>query len=473
MTLWRRAGGLRGVGLVVLLMASLRLFQLLLVGWLVPADESIVDRLLIWDGGWFINVATDGYPDGYSYDEDGVRVGNGFAFFPLFPLLVRGVAAIGIPAATASLLVAGLAGIAAGVLIYLLGTALWSRRVGLVLTVLVCAQPMAVVLVMGYTEPLFLALVAGTLLAAHQRIWWLAGLLGVAAALTRPTGMAVGVALAVAVFMLWRVRLAAERRVPPSPFPARARADSPAVQANALQTPTPAGGIPLLSSGQSRLGAGLSSADDGAPLPGMERGLLELAASRTGSAPARRVLGGRATLFASKGPVTKVELAWAMVAAAVTLLAGPAFLAWVGWRVGEWDAWFKVQTDGWGSTFDGGWSVVDFVLETLNGGSGMVELVTAWMIIGTIVLCLLAIMDRVWPPLLVYGLIGLVLVVGQAGYWHSKPRLLVPVLLLACVPLAKGLAQTPARTAAAVLALWSAFGLWFGAYMITIWPFTI
>ena len=30
----------------------------------------------------------------------------------------------------------------------------------------------------------------------------------------------------------------------------------------------------------------------------------------------------------------------------------------------------------------------------------------------------------------VYGLIALVLVLGQAGYYHSKPRLLVPVLLI-------------------------------------------
>src|SRR5207247_5890409 len=113
-----------------------------------------------------LNVALSGYPSGYTYDSSGTMVGNGFAFFPLFPLLIRSVAGLGIPAADASLAVAGVAGLVAGALIYLLGVALWSRRIGMILTMLVSAQPMAVSLAMGYTEGLFLSLVAGTLLAA-------------------------------------------------------------------------------------------------------------------------------------------------------------------------------------------------------------------------------------------------------------------------------------------------------------------
>jgi hypothetical protein len=51
---------------------------------------------------------------------------------------------------------------------------------------------------MAYSEALFLALVAGMLRAAHRKVWWAAGLLGLAAALTRPTGAAAALALAVA-----------------------------------------------------------------------------------------------------------------------------------------------------------------------------------------------------------------------------------------------------------------------------------
>ncbi len=74
-----------------------------------------------------------------------------------------------------------------------------ARMVGYALVVLVFAQPMSIVFSMAYTEALFVALVAGTLLAAYRRLWLVAGLLGVLAGLTRPTGAALAVALAVAV----------------------------------------------------------------------------------------------------------------------------------------------------------------------------------------------------------------------------------------------------------------------------------
>ncbi len=373
-SLWERAGGVNGVLLAAVIVALLRAGQLLVIEWMKPSVLPGV--LLIWDGGWFINVATEGYPHGYTYNDQGVRVGNGFAFFPLFPALIKAFFLLGVPAKGASLFVAFVAGIGAGIGTYLLGTALWSRGVGYVLMVIVCAQPMSVVLLMGYTESVFLALVTVALIAAHQRVWWLAGLAGVAGALTRPTGMALALALLVAAVMAWR--------------------DS-----------------------------------------------------------------------------TVRQRVWALSAACASLAAGPLFLAWVGWRVGEWDAWFKVQTAGWGSTFDLGRSVVEFIAETLSTGTGMVEAVTAWFLVGAVVFSIVAAWQRVWPPLLTFGLLALGQVVGQAGYWHSKPRLLIPVLLLAGVPLAQALARAPRSTAIAALAVWSAFGLWFGAHMITVWPFTI
>jgi hypothetical protein len=72
----------------------------------------------------------------------------------------------------------------------------------------------------------------------------------------------------------------------------------------------------------------------------------------------------------------------------------------------------------------------------------------------------------------VYVLIALVLVVGQAGYYHSKPRLLVPVLVT-LVPAAVVLGRARPRTAVVVLVGFGLFGLWYGAYMITAWRYAI
>src|SRR5204863_9840006 len=140
----------------LLLYVGTRIVQLLFIAWLAPAGgPSIKDRLLAWDGDWFMRVATQGYPHTYSFDASGAMVGNGLAFFPAYPLLIRSLWVLGVPADIAALSISWLAGAAAAALLYLLGTAFADKRVGLALTALFVAQPMAVVLSMGYSEALF------------------------------------------------------------------------------------------------------------------------------------------------------------------------------------------------------------------------------------------------------------------------------------------------------------------------------
>ncbi|GGM20106.1 mannosyltransferase family protein [Dactylosporangium sucinum] len=360
------------------LYALSRLVQLCLVWWMAD-DGKVRDRLLAWDGGHFVRVAEEGYPTGYTYNADGVLVGNGLAFFPGYPMLVRlthFVTRLDYP--TAAITVSWIAGGAAAVLLCALGTRLYDQRAGLALTALFCMQPMSMALSMAYSEALFTALVAGMLLFAHRGDWLLAGALGLGAALTRPTGAAAAIALAVA--------------------------------------------------------AGIT------------------------------VYRGRGTLGTA---------AWKPIAAALVALAGvPAYLLWVGMRVGDLHAWFDIQTAGWGTTFDYGTSSLKFVRDSLRAGDGWVQVSIAWMVIGVVILAAAAVAMRVWPPLTVYGLLVLVLVLGQGGYYHSKPRLLVPALLI-LVPPAVALARARPRTAALVLAGFGAFGLWYGSYLITAWHYAI
>jgi hypothetical protein len=161
-----------------------------------------------------------------------------------------------------------------------------------------------------------------------------------------------------------------------------------------------------------------------------------------------------------------------LLAAAIALAGVPAYLLWVGLRVGDLRAWFDIQTAGWGTTFDYGSSGLRFVRDALKGGDGWIQVSVAWMLIATVILVIVALSSRVWPPLAVYGVIVTVLVLGQAGYYHSKPRLLVPALLI-LVPPAVALGRARPRTAALVLAACAAFGLWYGSYLITVWHYAI
>ncbi|GAA5182051.1 membrane protein [Rugosimonospora acidiphila] len=365
---------LDGAAIALLLYATTRVVQLVFITWLAPGGgPSIKDRLLAWDGGWFIRVATEGYPHTYTYDDKGVMVGNGLAFFPLYPGLIHAVHWLGTSYDYSAIGISWAAAGVASVLLYRFGAVLHSPRLGYALVVLFCAQPMSVVLSMAYSEALFSALVLGALYAAYRERFLVAGVLGLAAGLCRPTGLAVGLAVVVAA-------------------------------------------------------------------------VVALRAGRGG---------------------------WRAVTGAVLAVVGvPAYLVWVGLRVGDLRAWFTIQTAGWGTTFDWGSSTWTFLETAFHQGNSWVQMSVAFILVAAVVAVVLAVVRRTWLPLTVYGLLSFASVVGQAGYYHSKPRLLIPVLLTL---LPAGYAAARARPVVATLALtgYAAFGLWYGAYMITVWQFTI
>jgi hypothetical protein len=377
-SLWEAAGEWRGAGIAVGILMLTRVVQVWL---LVALDRGLAqpaglrNNLLIWDGEWFIRAAT-AYPHGYTYNESGAMDANALAFFPLYPMLIRLVSALGVDMGSAALAVSWIAAVGAAITLHLLGTTLFgSKRAGWALAGIVCGAPMSVVFSMAYTESLFIALLAGMLVAAHRRVWWAAGLLGLACSLTRPTGAAAAIALAVAA-------------------------------------------------------------------------VIALVKHRD-------------------------ESRWQPVAAAVVALAGvPGYLAWVGWRVGEWDAWFKIQAAGWGTETDFGESTLTFLHDTLTLGEDWVPMSCALILVAAAVAAVVALTGRPWLPIAVYGVVAMGLVYGQAGYYHSKPRLLLPVLLTLLPAVATAVKARP-RAAILGIALWSAFGLWYGAYMVAVWPYTI
>jgi hypothetical protein len=380
-SLWEKAGAWRGAGIAVGILALTRVVQFVMLLWLGSAADDGVGlrgRLLVWDGGWFLRVADNGYPHGYTYGANGALEANELAFFPLYPTLIRAVSSAGIDSATAAIAVSWIASAGAAVALYLLGTSLWDRRAGWALVAICCSAPVSVVLSMAYSESLFLALVAGMLAAAHRRSWAVAGLLGLGAALTRPTGAAAAVALAVA--------------------------------------------------------AALAVRD------------------------ARRENAGGT---------------WKPIVAALVALAGvPAYLLFVGLRVGDLSAWFRIQAAGWGTSFDYGLSTWQFLTTTLSVGDGWIPMSVALILLAALAAAGVALAGRPWLPLTVYGLIAMVLVYGQAGFYHSKPRLLLPVLLT-LVPAVLAAARARPRTAILAIIAWGLFGLWYGAYIIIVWPYTL
>jgi Mannosyltransferase (PIG-V) len=375
--LWDEAGELGGVLTAVGILALTRIGQLLMISWLnggVAEPRSLWERLLIWDAGWFLRVAMDGYPEGYTYSGTGQLEGNELAFFPVYPMLIRAGAAIGIDPSVAALTVAWLASVCAAIALHLLGSSLHGKRAGWALVAISCSAPASVVLSMAYSESLFIALVAGMFAAAHRRVWWAAGLLGLLTALSRPTGAAAALGLAVAALLALR------------------HDDQPK---------------------------------------------------------------------------------WKPLGAAAAALAGvPLYLGWVAYRVGDLTAWFKIQTAGWGTSFDYGESTGKFLWSTLRSGDGWIPMSVALILLAALAAAGVALAQKPWPPLAVYGVVAMILVYGQAGFYHSKPRLLLPVLLT-LLPAVVAAARARPRVAVLSITAWALFGLWYGAYLVTVWPYTL
>ncbi|MEU6378413.1 hypothetical protein [Streptomyces sp. NPDC046909] len=152
-----------------------------------------------WDSKWYLGIADHGYAR-----EVGPN-GNNLAFFPLYPVLVKAVAAV-TPGtrATTALCLAVAASFLAAWGVFAVGDRLYGRRVGVLLTTLWAAFPVGLVQWMAYTESLFTALAAWSLYALLARRWLWAAALAVLAGLTRPTGIALAAAVTVTALLSLR-----------------------------------------------------------------------------------------------------------------------------------------------------------------------------------------------------------------------------------------------------------------------------
>jgi hypothetical protein len=148
-----------------------------------------------WDAQHYLYLATHGY----SASGD---ARNLIAFFPLYPALISAIAATGLPARTAALLISNVAGMVAAILLYEIAAAPGVERAAAFprqdlrenaafrAAAFFVVFPTAYFLLVGYTEALFCALAFGAVLAARRQHWLPAGMLGGLAAATRLTGLA-------------------------------------------------------------------------------------------------------------------------------------------------------------------------------------------------------------------------------------------------------------------------------------------
>jgi len=189
--------------------------RLLTVAGVAVADRtthnSIVGDLTTWDGAWFLRIVHHGYPSELPMTHGHV-VGNPTAFFPVFPLAVRALAALGVSPGVGALLLSGVTGATAVVAVGFLARRLAGGRAAARAALLFAVFPGTFAFSLAYSEGLVVTCVAVGLLALLDRRWWLAGLLGAVATAASP------VALAFVVSCAWSGGRAAWRARRPGPL---------------------------------------------------------------------------------------------------------------------------------------------------------------------------------------------------------------------------------------------------------------
>jgi hypothetical protein len=195
------------------------------VAWqLVRGGEATFPALELWDR-WDAPHYTDIIVFGYQTDDLGNLVDPfGYrqvypgelelyiVFYPLFPWLGTMVNALIHEPVWSAFIVSGVASLFVGPLLYRLVRHDESPDVALRSAWFLLIFPTTYFLHIGYTEALFMALVIGSFLAARTDRWWLAGLIGGLAALTRINGLVLLLALPVEAATQWFMQPAGERR---------------------------------------------------------------------------------------------------------------------------------------------------------------------------------------------------------------------------------------------------------------------
>jgi hypothetical protein len=171
--------------------------------WLTPNHRDFsqiraLDIWGVWDTRWYVEVARHGYSLQPVVHNPLDTQPTTYAFFPLYPMLMRAVGILTGDVYVAGLLISNVALLVACVYLFKLVAEEAGDETAQRTLKYVFLYPAAFILSGVFTEALFLALLVLCFYHARRQRWWLVGLLGFALALTRPMGAVAGLALLVA-----------------------------------------------------------------------------------------------------------------------------------------------------------------------------------------------------------------------------------------------------------------------------------
>jgi hypothetical protein len=160
---------------------------------------------------------------------------------------------------------------------------------------------------------------------------------------------------------------------------------------------------------------------------------------------------------------------WRPLAAALLAPLGLlGFLGYVAMRTGRLDGWFWIENHTFHMDFDWGTSTLQVLKGIFLDSPSVPEVLVALAIIAGASLTVWSLTERIPPYLHVYTVVVVVMALVSSANWiGSKPRFLLPAILLA-LPVARLLAPLRTSVLVPLIAVLTVLSTWFGLYLIVI-----
>ena len=149
-----------------------------------PTLMGFLEKWRLWDAPHYLEIAENGYAQ---HVEDGQHLF--LVFFPLYPLLVKMLAVIVRNYTVSGLLVSTLCYCGGCAVMYKLVTMEYSKSVARASVVLLSVSPFAFYFGGIMTESTFFLVTVAAFLAIRRHKWFITGVLGILASLTRSVGV--------------------------------------------------------------------------------------------------------------------------------------------------------------------------------------------------------------------------------------------------------------------------------------------
>lgn len=184
--------------------------------WTGP-NPNYFDFARIWDGNWYYIIAIAGYPSELPITESGQVGESAWAFMPAYPAVVRTLMFVtGLDFGIVAVFVSVAFALGAALMFYKLMALVLDANSALFAVVLFCFAPLSPILQVAYAESMHAFLFTLALYLLVQRRYWVMLPVIAVMALTRPSGLAFALAMALHVVHRWWL---AHRDAAAQPFP--------------------------------------------------------------------------------------------------------------------------------------------------------------------------------------------------------------------------------------------------------------